>query len=256
MSHLPPTENWFFVRGLVREAAHWNSFPEQFAKAFPYRKVFCLDLPGNGEHFLSTGPNNIPAMAESLRADFLAKKKESPATENYLFTISLGSMVCLDWMHKHPADIQGAVLLNTSLRGFSPFYRRLRPQNYCAILALFFSSNILHIEKEILRITSNKTEWHECIAHDWEKIHKQRPVSKKSALNQILAAMKFRPPQEQPKAKILALASKADQLVHFSCTAEIEKHWGVETQYHESAGHDLTLDDPAWAIQQIKKTFS
>ncbi|KAB2876624.1 MAG: hypothetical protein F9K43_00925 [Bauldia sp.] len=36
-------------------------------------------------------------------------------------------MVATEWLHSAPQDIASAVLVNTSMRPFSPMHRRLRP---------------------------------------------------------------------------------------------------------------------------------
>jgi len=252
MSSINTIENWFFVRGLVRESGHWHDFIQKFQQKFPHRNVFLLDLPGNGEHYFKKSPYSIREMSDFLREDFFKKlPKKSPATaKNYLFSISLGSMVCLEWMQKYPNDIAGAFLINTSLRGLSAFYRRLRPQNYFKRLKLFFSTSPLKIEKEILSITSNNHAFNEQIAMEWEKIHILRPVSKKNALAQIIAAASYLPKKQKPSANIQLLASYSDRLVHFSCTEKIQKLWGVKAYYHETAGHDLTLDASEWVLEK------
>ena len=48
--------------------------------------------------------------------------------------MSLGAMVAVDWAARHPEELAGCVLINTSLRPFSPWYQRLRPANYGALL--------------------------------------------------------------------------------------------------------------------------
>ena len=61
------TTYWFFIRGLMREAAHWEDFPKQFETAFPESKVVTLDLQGSGAHWNSKAPLTILEMAESVR---------------------------------------------------------------------------------------------------------------------------------------------------------------------------------------------
>jgi pimeloyl-ACP methyl ester carboxylesterase len=39
----------------------------------------------------------------------------------------MGGMVALEWALHHPLEVNGLVLINSSLGGISPFWRRLRP---------------------------------------------------------------------------------------------------------------------------------
>lgn len=57
---------WVLLRGLGREAAHWDGFVERFQKAFPNDRVL-LDLPGTGVLVSEVSPISIPAMTESVR---------------------------------------------------------------------------------------------------------------------------------------------------------------------------------------------
>ncbi len=241
---------WFFLRGLVRETGHWSGFLEKFAAAFPGVEVVGLDLPGNGQRFREASPVSISVMREKVRAEFLARK----GANNYLFALSLGAMVGLEWMHKHP-DFQGAVLLNTSLRGLCPLHERLRPANYGKILRAMRSKDIAARERMILEMTSVSADRFASLVPAWTKIQEERPVSTRNALRQLLAALRFRPPQNKPSAPLLLLASAQDGLVNPRCSQRIAAHWQVPLQVHPTAGHDLTLDAGDWVVEQVRRVF-
>jgi pimeloyl-ACP methyl ester carboxylesterase len=44
-------------------------------------------------------------------------------------------MVAVAWAERYPQELQRMVLINTSLAPHNPFYQRLRPANYPAIIA-------------------------------------------------------------------------------------------------------------------------
>ena len=190
-----PKQSWFFFRGLVRESGHWAGFLERFAAAFPEREPVALDLPGNGRRFSERSPISVSAMAEAARAEFLERRKES----NHLFALSLGGMVGLEWIKRWPEDFQSAVLVNTSVRGLSPFYHRLRPANYARILGMFLNADPVRVEHGILEITSSRPEKHVAVAEEWIRIHRERPVSVANAARQLLAAARFHPPKEKDR---------------------------------------------------------
>ena len=243
------SENWFFLRGLVRESGHWNEFPKLFQEKFPDRKVILLDLPGNGAYYQKQSPSTVSELADHVRQDFLRTPR---ADKNFIFAISLGAMVAMEWLQSHPNDVNAAVLINSSLRGLSPFYDRLRPQNYLTILTLLFSNDLHHREKEILRITSNKPKVHEAISLAWTKLQQQHPVSKRNAIQQIFAAMKYKPKPLKPNIPLLILNGLGDRLVHPRCSEKLASFWSAPIMKHPSAGHDLCLDEPEWVLEQLE----
>lgn len=243
---------WFFLRGLVRESTHWDGFPGRFRSAFPGTETVELDLPGSGRHFEELSPCTVREMTDFVRGEFLRRKGE----DNRLFTISLGGMVGVDWMQRYPKDFSGAVLVNTSMRGLSPFYRRLRPENYPTILRLILSRHPALRERRILEMTSNRADRYDRVAAEWAEIQRLRPVSVPNAIRQILAAASYSPSREKPAAEILVMSSLTDRLVHPSCSDRLAELWNLKHVTHPSAGHDLTLDDAEWALAQVKTVFS
>lgn len=245
------SETWFFFRGLVRESGHWAGFLEKFSAEFPQRKVVGIDLPGTGTRWQEHSPASVAAMVELMRPEFLAKA----GGQNFAFALSLGAMVASEWMRKYPQDFAGGLFLNTSFRGYSPIYQRLQPGTYGTILGLFATSDALAREEKILRMTSNVPDRHSQLAKEWAQISAARPVRKGNAFRQLLAAAGFSPPLNKPGRKLLLMNSAGDRLCSPRCTAEISRRWGVKLLTHPTGGHDLTLDDPQWVIDQIRNEF-
>jgi pimeloyl-ACP methyl ester carboxylesterase len=52
-------------------------------------------------------------------------------------------------------------------------------------------------------------------------------------------------------APVLVLHSAGDRMVAPSCSKRIAAALRARLAVHPSAGHDLTLDDPAWCAAQI-----
>lgn len=242
-------QTWFFLRGLVRESGHWAGFLESFGTAFPHRRAVALDIPGAGRRFREQSPTTVKEIAAAVRGEFLGKKGE----ENYLFALSLGAMVGVQWMSDFPDDLAGAVLANTSLRGLSPFYHRLQPANYGRILQMFLRPRDLAFrERQILEMTSHREERFAELEKEWTAIQAERPVSRKNSLRQVWAAARFYPPEEKPRAKVLLLNGDGDRLVSPLCSQALARHWRAPLLIHPSAGHDITLDEPGWVIEQLK----
>lgn len=247
---------WILLRGLTREAAHWGAFADAFEHALPGARVVAQDLPGNGLLHRAVSPATVRGMVDGCRAELAAQGVQPPFR---VLAMSLGAMVATEWARVAPEELVGCVLINTSLRPFSPFYQRLRPANYLPVLRCAGPwSSPQAIEQTVLRMTSNLSQAHGSMLHDWVALRRQRPVSATNALLQLWAAARYTAPVTVPLApvsgtpRILLLASHNDRLVSSQCSQAIARAWGVPLRMHPSAGHDLPLDDAQWVIEQVR----
>ena len=124
---------WVLLRGLMRDSRHWGAFPQAFAQAFPEAPVVRLDFPGNGSRHRERSPTRVEAMVEDARAELRRRGLPPPYR---LLAMSLGAMVASAWAHRHPQELEACVLINTSLRPFSPPHWRLRPAVWPQLLRL------------------------------------------------------------------------------------------------------------------------
>ncbi|MBV7455952.1 alpha/beta hydrolase [Acidovorax sp. sif1233] len=241
---------WILLRGLARESAHWGDFLADFERALPRDRVQPLDLPGNGQLHRQPSPLSVPAMVRACR-EALAGSGIAPPY--HLLAVSLGAMVATEWARVAPAEVAGCVLINTSFRPFSPFYHRLRPRNYAALLRLaLWGGAPQQIEQVVLRLTSNSAPERQQVVRDWAAVRARRPVQAANALRQLVAAARYRAPRVGPVARILLLASHGDGLVRSQCSQAVASAWRVPVVLHPRAGHDLPLDDPRWVIRQVQ----
>jgi pimeloyl-ACP methyl ester carboxylesterase len=242
------TTHWIFLRGLTRESRHWGGFVAQFEAAVPNSRVIALDLPGNGLLNQQASPMRVQDMMEHCRARLKAGNIPPPYR---LLAMSLGAMVAVAWASEYANEIATQVLINTSMRPFSPFYDRLRPANYGALLKLFvLSASPEAWERAILRVTSNQTG--EAVLPHWLALRQANPVSRANALRQLATAARFRAPTAPPSAATLVLASARDRLVSVACSKALAGHWQFRLRIHPSAGHDLPLDDGPWVSEQVR----
>ncbi|QUJ70326.1 alpha/beta hydrolase (plasmid) [Photobacterium sp. GJ3] len=242
------------LRGLLREQRHWGDFVRQLKLKFPFRTVIALDLAGNGQRFLESSPATVSAMVDDLHQQlhFLhARQLEIPGAPDAgtydLLAISMGGMIALEWARLYPEEVKSLVLLNTSDGKQSPFYKRLRWQQYPKILRLMFSQPSVQ-EAEILKMTSNMFPDDPDILRSWLKWRKECPTERKNLLRQLNAAATFRY-KDVPDKPVLLLASQHDELVDISCSQLLAEHWRCPLHVHPSAGHDLPLDDPEWVCR-------
>lgn len=240
---------WVFLRGLIRQHRHWEDFPARFQAAFPEASVILLDLPGNGDLYDHESPTSVADLVASAREQLVRRNVQGPV---HLLALSLGAMVAIEWMERHPCDIERAVLMNTSLRGLSSFTERLRPENYLDILkSLVFNSRVER-EKLILDISTNLYPHKAELAEKWVGYAKDQPTSRMNGLRQLIAAGTYSAPAARPHEHVLILQSLADHLVNPVCSTRIAERWRWPLVSHPTAGHDLTLDDGDWVIAQIK----
>lgn len=255
--HRPPREDaatpptWVLLRGLTREAAHWGDFPARLQRTLPHARTVTLDLPGNGSRRLDTSPTTVEGMVAACRAD---AARQGIATPLHLLAMSLGAMVAAEWARVAPQEVAACVLINTSVRPFSPFYQRLRPRNYPIALRLALGRlSPEAAERAVLQLTSHHTDRHDAVIRDWIAARMQRPVSPRNALRQLLAAARYRAPRQAPGVPVLLLASRHDHLVDSRCSQALAGAWGCPLALHPTAGHDLPLDDPDWVAQRVRE---
>lgn len=243
-------ERWILLRGLVREQRHWGSFPAMLRAALPDAQLYTPDLPGNGSRYRETSPASVQQMVEACRQQL---QQAGIAPPYSLLALSLGGMVALTWAALYPQELRRCVLVNTSMRPYSPFYRRLRWQNYGAIVRQLLLGGQRAQEQLILRLTSHNGEAAQraALVQQWLDYQQECPVSRRNALRQLWAAARFRAPAQRPDLPLLLIASAGDQLVDHRCTLGLAQAWHTPVLLHPSAGHDLPLDAGPWLAQQI-----
>jgi len=242
---------WVFLRGLTRESRHWGDFVGQFQQAMPYQTVVTLDLAGNGRLNHQRSDCRVEDMVADCRTQ-LALRHIAPPYQ--LLAMSLGAMVAVAWAQSHPEEVAAQVLINTSLRRFSPFYQRLQPTNYWPLLRLILTSAVPQDwERAILHMTSHGG--HEDILPSWLALRRSHPVAPQNALRQLLAAARYAVRDEPPAMPTLLLGSAQDQLVSVQCTLTLARHWRCAHRIHPEAGHDLPLDDGPWVAEQVREWF-
>jgi len=250
-SDQPRSDTWILLRGLTREARHWGRFPEVLRAQMPGARIVAIDLPGNGRLHRQTSPLSVPEMADYCRADLERRGIERPV---YLLAMSLGAMVATAWAASHPQDIKGCVLINTSMRPFSPFYQRLKPRHYLTILKLAaLGATPRQWEETVLRITAHHPADPASTLREWVRLREECPVTPRNALRQLMAAARYSAPATAPAPPMLILSSTRDELVDARCSQRLGAAWQASLATHASAGHDMPLDDGDWVAAQVRQ---
>ncbi len=246
---------WLLLRGLVREQRHWGDFPAALQNCFPGDEIILYDIPGNGQRCREKSKTTIIEMVDDLRSHLSQCSVKKPV---HIIALSLGGMVAVEWMNRYPEECTAAILISTSLRGLNPFYQRLLPSSYPAVFkSLLIPGGIEENESISLKLVSNivsadKAKSEETVKR-WVGYARQCPVAGINGLRQLLAAIRFRVPSERPQAAILVLSSQADKLVSPLCSLALAKHWNLPIETHDSAGHDIPLDDGDWVCEKISQ---
>lgn len=238
---------WVLLRGLTREARHWGDFPRRLQAAFPGARIAALDLPGCGRHCAGESPLDIAAIADHVRSQ--APLDAGPVR---VLGLSLGAMVAIDWARRFPEELAGIALVNTSVRPFSAFHRRLLPRNYPALARLVLRPGSAGArEAAILRLTSTRGDPDGSTLAQWQRIGESAPVTRANAARQLWAAARFEAPRSAPDVPVLVLASGGDGFVDPGCSRSLAEAWGAPFVLHRDGGHDLPLDAPDWVIFQL-----
>ena len=238
----------------MRDSRHWGDFPAVFRRehaASERLNIVLIDLPGNGSLNRMQSPSDVHSMVEHCRRELAARHIQPPYT---LLAMSLGAMATVAWAERYPQELAACVLINTSLRPFSPFHQRLRPENYPSILKLaLLGGSDAAWESHILHMTSNLASERERLVARWSEWRRQFPVARANALRQLWAASRYRAPLQKPPPPMLILAAAADRLVSPDCSRRLAAHWRTDFAEHPTAGHDLPLDDGPWVAQHVRR---
>lgn len=237
---------WILLRGLMRESRHWESLPAKLADTLPGADIVVPDLPGAGRRHREPSPLRIAAITDAVREDL---RDEGIAPPGYLLALSLGAMVAVDWACRYRDEVAGIVLINTSLRGMHPLYRRLRPSALGVAARIAMSADVVERERLILELTSRDGALADRLQArvDWQR---ERPMAPRNAWRQLFAAARFAA-AEKPPVPTLLLAGAGDALVDPECSRQLARRWGAPISVHPTAGHDLPLDDPDWVAAQV-----
>lgn len=236
------------VRGLAREAGHWQAFEPKLRERFPDAGIECHDLPGNGALWRERSPVDTASMAADLRERVWSRGRQPVV----LVAISLGAMVCFDWRQRWRADpLLGLVAINTSIGGLCRPWQRLQIPALISTLRTMALSDPVARERAILELTTSDHRDDLELARRHAALHDERPIARINVLRQMLAAARFRAEPVGSRTPVLCLSSTRDRMVDPVCSERIAKALAAQLVSHPRAGHDLTLDDPSWCAEQI-----
>ncbi|MGR5112710.1 alpha/beta fold hydrolase [Vibrio jasicida] len=239
------TTEIILLRGLFRGSYHWGSFSENLSTIFPKCLVNCIDIPGNGYLSLEVSPNTISGMVESVRSQRKGQGKVC------ILAVSMGGMIGLKWAELYPEEVESVVCVNTSAKGFSPFYERLLPRNYIRIVRALLSSP-LNRETAIYQMVSNQP-LSTVTVNGWVNHSQKYPMSVSNFWRQLIAAIGF--VISRPACDLHFVVSLNDRLVNCEATKAIANAWGLPVIVNDTDGHDIALDNPEWLLKVLSSIW-
>lgn len=247
---------FLLLRGLMREQRHWGEFPRILESQLPGSEVFCLDLPGTGSESHRPCPASVEEIADDVRSRWLKIHQEGD--EWSLVGISLGGMVAMRWCSLFQADFKRLVVINSSARGLSPPWHRLKIGMIPNLISSVIIGNRVERELQILKMTTCLRTDLDGIARVWGDFAIHQPIPARTAPRQLMAAIRFCAPSrsEFVKLKMLVVSGHGDRFTDPSCSKKIAEHFQADYVVHPSAGHDLPLDDPQWLVREVARWMS
>jgi alpha-beta hydrolase superfamily lysophospholipase len=238
--------NFYLLRGLSRESAHWGTFPQELLEKFPQSKVIEMDLPGVGMLNQINSPTNINPIIDILRTTYYSKEGT-----NIFIASSFAALVAITWVQQGKNEFQGLVLLSPSLKGICKFTERIKPRSWydCGLIMLHPSVRVR--EKKLLKINLNDNSSRNELLNTWIGINKSRPYKARNIFRQLLASTRFNLLDQAIQIPILISGSKKDKLVASTCFIKLKIKLGADIALHDYAGHALTLDASAWLTDKI-----
>ena len=199
--------------------------------------------PGNGRAHLQTCASRVEDMVEPLREQVRAQLGAAGLGGRplHLLAMSLGAMVAIAWAQRHPGELAGMVLINTSVRPLNPFWQRLRPRAWPVLLRSQLGlMSLPEREAAILALTSRiaaDSPGVKALLDDWVGWQQAWPVRHSNVLRQLLAAARFHAPEQAPPVPLLLLAGAGDRLVDPACSRRLARTWQVPLLEPAQAGH-------------------
>ena len=245
----------WLLRGLTRESGYWDAtFLAEMESSFPNAQLHFLDLPGSGEFHDVKCPVSIPGMVDFVRSAHAATLNASSGS-NVIVATSLGSMVVTEWVNQYPNDFEGMILICPSYKGICKLKERAQMKSWGKMLGIALTFNRRKKEAKLLAINSNDTTGMSETLDEWVEIAEERPMSTGNILRQTFAGMLYKPSDLPEDFPTLIVASRMDPLVHCDCINKVHDELGGTLVWHDSSGHGIPIDAPAWLVAQISDWF-
>ena len=234
------------TRGLIRNKAHWYGFEKRISDEFSnvFDDVLVIDLPVGGTTYETLRFSNPDRVI-----DYLLNRLPRDASI-YFIGVSLGGLVGMQLMASSPQMFEKLIMINCSHPKLSKTHERIKFIPAFSILFQKFK-NLGNCEREILNRTINNSNLVNSLVSKAEKIYTVQPWSITQLISQLLLAMRCKKIVEKAESTTI-LCSKNDRLVSYLCSQKLSSTLDCELFINDTAGHDLTTEDPDWVINVLK----
>lgn len=239
------------MRGLARASHHWAGFDKILQEAYPHSKVLALDACGNGNVSTRKSGYKISQYIGPLREEFLNLSRDIQGQWN-VFGLSMGGMIALEWLKLFPNDFSTGTIVNSSAANIAGPLSRLQPSGIKHVLKIMAYKDPKKREMQVLKMVSVNSDLHQDLLEEWVELSKKYPTTPDNARRQLIACALFRAP-EKIQNKTLFLVSEKDAMVSPECTKSLAKKYNSILESNPNAGHDISLDDPKWVVEMLKK---
>jgi pimeloyl-ACP methyl ester carboxylesterase len=214
----------------------------------PDVRVLPLDLPGTGARLAERSPRSMRGILEKVRdAPELRAAFDGPV---FLFGLSLGGMVAMEWGARYPSELAGAVIGASSASDVASLWKRFSPRAFLGMGLAIFDRDPLRRQARSARLLLNRDDLRDETVKLWVQIEKERPITRDTLRAQMGAAGRFRAP-DSIDVPLRFLVGAKDRLVHPDCSRILALRYGAPLAVHPEAGHDLTTDVTAWAVDEV-----
>lgn len=201
-----PVATWVLIRGLAREAGHFGDFIDVLRRTIPSAQILALDLPGTGSRLREKSPQKMRQIVERVRDEANAKKAKGAPL--FLFGMSLGGMVVMEWAKNHPDELAGIVVGCSSARDVARSLQRFSPRGVLAAVMNRFTKDRVQQEARLIRLLSHQRSHYEKTVDLWGRIARERPLSPATVRSQVLAALRWRAPASLKTPSLFLVGSK------------------------------------------------
>lgn len=242
------TMNWLLLKGIKMDARHWGKFPAELQRSPHVQYAVAMDPPGAGGQNHQGTPSKIASITAEIRGRWLAHRNANPGPWS-IAGLSLGGMIAMSWAEQWPEDFANVVLVNTSAGDLNPPWNRFSFKQLPNLAKAARTQD----DEALLRILCQQLddEGLRDVARQFAQFQVDQPIQPRTVLKQLLAGHRFKAPASlQPP--VLILAGAQDQLVDPRCSLALSQRLRAELRVHPHAGHNLSLDAPAWLVQQLE----
>jgi pimeloyl-ACP methyl ester carboxylesterase len=239
---------WILLRGLGRESGHWGPFVPALAAALPEARIVTLDLPGTGSRLQERAPRTIGENVERLRE--APELREARGSPTFLFGLSFGGMVAMDWGARHGEELAGIIVAASSSSDVAPLWKRFSPGGFYGLVLGLIDPDPRRRHGRMADLILNRDDVRAEAVRLWVQIERTRPITRDTLRAQMLAAGAWRAPSAISRP-LRFLVGANDRLVHPDCSRRLARRYGAPLSTHREAGHDLTTDATGWAVEEV-----